>query len=95
MLLLVFVLQHEAEVLEDSLAMMPGLPSIPSKVVSSEEEFFDSDDVANSRPHSLPVMVQNPSFTESKLVMVPEGNMRREVRRRVPHSWLYKVVSIH
>ncbi|KAL8555000.1 hypothetical protein ACS0TY_002981 [Phlomoides rotata] len=83
--------KHEAGVLEDSLAMLPGLPSIPSKVVSSEEEFFDSDDVANSRPRSIPVMVQNPSFTESKLVMVPEGNMRREVRRRVPHSWLYKV----
>ncbi|KAL0375889.1 UNVERIFIED_CONTAM: hypothetical protein Scaly_0706500 [Sesamum calycinum] len=36
------------------------------KVGSSEEEFFDSDDVANSRPNSRLVVVQNPPFTESK-----------------------------
>ncbi|KAI3448401.1 hypothetical protein Pfo_005066 [Paulownia fortunei] len=82
--------KHETELLEDSLAL-PGLPSFPSKVGSSEEEFFDSDDVANSRLHSLPVVVQNPPFTESKLVMVPAGNARREARRRVPHSWLHKL----
>ncbi|KAL0387285.1 UNVERIFIED_CONTAM: hypothetical protein Sradi_2610300 [Sesamum radiatum] len=82
--------KHETELLEDSLAL-PGLPSFPSKVGSSEEEFFDSDDVANSRPNSRLVVVQNPPFTESKLVMVPAGNARREARRRVPHSWLHKL----
>ncbi|KAI3445515.1 hypothetical protein Pfo_002180 [Paulownia fortunei] len=82
--------KHETELLEDSLAI-PGLPSFPSKVGSSEEEFFDSDDMANSRPYSRPPMVQNPPFTESKLVMVPAGNMRREARRRVPHTRLYKL----
>ncbi|KAL6531499.1 hypothetical protein OROMI_027862 [Orobanche minor] len=82
--------KHETELLEDSFALS-GLPSFPSKVGSSEEEFFDSDDVANSRPHSRQVLVQNPSFTESKLVMVPTGNPRRETRTRIPHSWLHKM----
>ncbi|KAK6143805.1 hypothetical protein DH2020_024153 [Rehmannia glutinosa] len=82
--------KHETELLEDSLAL-PGLPSFPSKVGSSEEEFFDSDDVAISRPHSRPVLVQNPPFTEPKLVRVPAGNPRREARRCVPRSWLHKL----
>ncbi|KAK6121250.1 hypothetical protein DH2020_045024 [Rehmannia glutinosa] len=82
--------KHETELLEDSLAL-PGLPSFPSKVGSSEEEFFDSDDVAISRPHSRPVLVQNPPFTEPKLVRVPAGNPRRGARRCVPRSWLHKL----
>ncbi|KAL7124964.1 hypothetical protein ABFS83_14G084100 [Erythranthe nasuta] len=82
--------KNETDLLEDSLAL-PGFPSFPSKVGSSEEEYFDSDDVANSRPHSRPIMLQNPPFTDPKMVMVPTGNPRREVRRRVPHSWLHKL----
>lgn len=82
--------KHETELLEDSLAI-PGLPSFPSKVGSSEEEFFDSDDVANSRPPTRSPVVQNPPFTEPKLVMVPTGNMRREVGRRAPHLRLPKL----
>ncbi|KAH6774755.1 Enhancer of polycomb-like transcription factor protein [Perilla frutescens var. hirtella] len=82
--------KHEAELLEDSLAI-PGLPSFPSKVGSSEEEFFDSDDVANSRPPSRSPVVQNPLFNEPKLVMIPAGNMRREVGRRVTHVRLPKL----
>ncbi|XP_051132578.1 uncharacterized protein LOC127252447 [Andrographis paniculata] len=83
--------KHETELLEDSMAFH-GLPSFPSKVQSSEEEFFDSDDVANSRPRGRPIMVQNPPFTESKLVTVPVGTARPEARRRfMPHSWLNKL----
>ncbi|KAG8364001.1 hypothetical protein BUALT_Bualt19G0080900 [Buddleja alternifolia] len=82
--------KNDPDFLEDYLAL-PGLPSFPSKVGSSEEEFFDSDDVANSRPHVRPAPVQNPPFTESKLVMVPGGSTRREARRRVPQSWLHKL----
>ncbi|KAL3635192.1 hypothetical protein CASFOL_019739 [Castilleja foliolosa] len=85
--------KHETELLEDSLAL-PGLPSFPSKVVkvvSSEEEFVDSDDVANSRPHSRQVVVRTQTSTESKLVMVGPGNTRREPRRDVPHTWLHKL----
>lgn len=87
-------MQHETELLEDSLAI-PGLPSFPSKVGSSEEEFFDSDDVANSRPPTRSPVVQNPPFTEPKLVMVPTGNMRREVGRRAPHVRLPKLVRTY
>ncbi|GER54990.1 enhancer of polycomb-like transcription factor protein [Striga asiatica] len=79
--------QHETQLLEDSLAL-PGMPSFPSKAASSEEEFFDSDDVAtNSRPHSRQFVVRN----ESKRVMVPAGNGRQEARRRVSRSWLHKL----
>ncbi|KAG6408641.1 hypothetical protein SASPL_131659 [Salvia splendens] len=82
--------KHEAELLEDSLAI-PGLPSFPSKVGSSDDEFFDSDDVANSRPPGRSPIVQNSPFTDPKLVMVPSGNMRREAGRRGPHVRLPKL----
>ncbi|KAK4427528.1 Enhancer of polycomb-like protein 1 [Sesamum alatum] len=81
--------KHETHLLEESLALS-GLPSFPSKLGSSEED-FDSDDAASSRPlRQLPV-VQNPPFTESKGVMVPAGNVKRETRRRVPYTWLHKL----
>lgn len=85
--------KHETELLEDSLALAT-LPSFPSKFVSSEDEFVDSDDVSNSRPHSRPAMVPNPSFMDSRLAMPPAGNIRREFRRRhvnVPFTWLQKL----
>ncbi|KAL0422167.1 UNVERIFIED_CONTAM: Enhancer of polycomb-like protein 1 [Sesamum latifolium] len=81
--------KHETQLLEESLALS-GLPSFPSKLGSSEED-FDSDDVASSRPHRQPPVVQNPPFMESKRVMVPAGNVRRETRRRVPYTWLHKL----
>ncbi|KAK4402056.1 Enhancer of polycomb1 [Sesamum angolense] len=80
---------HETQLLEESLALS-GLPSFPSKLGSSEED-FDSDDVASSRPHRQPPVVQNPPFTESKRVMVPAGNVKRETRRHVPYTWLHKL----
>ncbi|KAL3814585.1 hypothetical protein ACJIZ3_015853 [Penstemon smallii] len=82
--------KHETELLEDCLSL-PGFPSFPSKVGSSEEEFFDSDDMANSRPHIRPALVQNPSYPEPKVVMVPTGHTRQIPRRRLPHSWLHKL----
>ncbi|KAL0289516.1 UNVERIFIED_CONTAM: hypothetical protein Scaly_2700700 [Sesamum calycinum] len=81
--------KHETQLLEESLALS-GLPSFPSKLGSSEED-FDSDDVASSRPHRQPPVVQHPPFTESKRVMVPAGNVKRETRRRVPYTWLHKL----
>ncbi|CDP17761.1 unnamed protein product [Coffea canephora] len=80
--------KNETELLEDSLAL-PGLPSFPSKVVSSEEEFVDSDDVANSRPHLRPVAAQNPPFMDSKLVMASAASTRRDVKRQ--NGWLNKL----
>ncbi|CAI9101440.1 OLC1v1038770C1 [Oldenlandia corymbosa var. corymbosa] len=83
--------KNETGLLEDSLAL-PGLPSFPSKVVSSEEEFVDSDDVANSRPRMRPAALQHPSFVDSKLGMASAVNMRREFKR--PNGWLNKLVSM-
>ncbi|XP_027158493.1 uncharacterized protein LOC113760122 [Coffea eugenioides] len=80
--------KNETELLEDSLAL-PGLPSFPSKVVSSDEEFVDSDDVANSRPHLRPVAAQNPPFMDSKLVMASAASTRRDVKRQ--NGWLNKL----
>lgn len=71
---------------------VPGLQSFPGKLGSSEDEFFDSDDVANGTSHSR---MQNSSFLEPKVAMVPAGNARREARRHVPHSWLHKLVLIY
>ncbi|KAL7235559.1 hypothetical protein ACSBR1_018950 [Camellia fascicularis] len=84
--------KHETELLEDSLAL-PGLPSFPGKFGSSEEEFMDSDDVANIRPpYTLPGAVQNMPFMDSKLVMVSAGSMKREFRRKnAPNGWLHKL----
>ncbi|CAK9141047.1 unnamed protein product [Ilex paraguariensis] len=84
-------MKHETELIEDSLAL-PGLPSFPCKVGSSEEEFVDSDDVANSRPRTRPAAVHNLPFVDSKLVMASAGVMKREFRRRhVPYGWLQKL----
>ncbi|KAK9293160.1 hypothetical protein L1049_021147 [Liquidambar formosana] len=83
--------KHETELLEDSLAL-PGFPPFPCKFGSSEEEFVDSDDVANSRLHTRPAALQNPLFMDSKPVMISSGGMRRELRgRHVPHGWLHKM----
>ncbi|KAA8545343.1 hypothetical protein F0562_020127 [Nyssa sinensis] len=83
--------KHETELLEDSLSL-PGFPSFPCKFGSSEEEFMDSDDVANSRPHTRSAAVQNLPFTDSKLVMVSVGSMKQEfTRRHVPYGWLHKL----
>lgn len=80
--------KNEAELLEDSLAL-PGLPSFPSKVISSEDEFVDSDDVANSCPQIRQVLVQNLPYADTKLVLASTGNMRRDARRQ--NGWLHKL----
>lgn len=86
------VFQNEPEFLEDSLSV-PGFPSFPSKFVSSEDEFVDSDDVSNSRPQTRPSMPQTTSVTDSKVVTTSNGNLKREFRRRqVPNGWLQKLV---
>ncbi|KAL8230036.1 hypothetical protein R6Q57_014936 [Mikania cordata] len=72
--------KNETELLEDSLAL-PGLPSFLSKLVSSEDEFMESDDFQHSRP-----TVQNHAL------MDPRVAMKREFRRPpVPSTWLHKL----
>ncbi|XP_057488181.1 uncharacterized protein LOC130780064 isoform X3 [Actinidia eriantha] len=83
--------KHETELLEDSLAL-PGFASFPGKFGSSEDEFMDSDDVSNSRPHTRPASVHNMPFTDSKLGMVSAGIMKCEFRRRnTPYGCLRKL----
>lgn len=83
--------KHETELLEDSL-VLPGFPPFSCKFGSSEEEYVDSDDLANSRPRTRPPAIQNPPFTDSNLVTVPSGSMKQEFRRRhVPQGWLHKM----
>ncbi|KAK6942278.1 Enhancer of polycomb-like, N-terminal [Dillenia turbinata] len=84
--------KHETELVEESLAF-PGFQPFSSKFGSSEDEFMDSDDVANSRPHVRPTAVQNSTLVDSKVVMVPAArSVKREVRRRPPqYSWLHKL----
>ncbi|PSS08431.1 Enhancer of polycomb like [Actinidia chinensis var. chinensis] len=83
--------KHETELLEDSLAL-PGFASFPGKFGLSEDEFVDSDDVSNSRPHTRPASVHNTPFTDSKLGMVSAGIMKCEFRRRnTPYGCLRKL----
>ncbi|KAJ8549819.1 hypothetical protein K7X08_033526 [Anisodus acutangulus] len=82
--------KNETELLEDTFTL-PEFPSFPSKVVSSEDEFADSDDPSISRPHGRHV-TQHVTFPDTKLVTVSPRIMRREFKRRhVPHGWLHKL----
>nr|GMC53262.1 Enhancer of polycomb like [Ipomoea batatas] len=83
--------KNETELLEDSFAL-PGFHSFQSKVGSSEDEFVDSDDVAVGRPYTRPSMVQSMPFTDSKMVAVSTGSVRRDFKRRqTPYGWLQKL----
>lgn len=82
--------QHETELLEDSLAL-PGYLPFSSKFGSSEEEFFDSDDVMTSRPRTRSAQV--PTSYDANLPMVPTISTKQELKRRyVPHEWPHKLV---
>ncbi|KAB1212751.1 Enhancer of polycomb-like protein 1 [Morella rubra] len=84
-------IKHETELLEDSLALS-GFPPFSCKFGSSEEEYVDSDELENSRPHARPPAIQNPPFTDSNLVTIPSGSMKQDFRRRpIPQGWLHKM----
>ncbi|KAL7001584.1 hypothetical protein U1Q18_002738 [Sarracenia purpurea var. burkii] len=81
--------KHETELLEDSLAL-PEFPSFPGKFRSSEEEFVDSDDVANCRPRTRSAAIRNVPFPDSRVVMVSSGSMKQEFRHRnIHYGWLH------
>ncbi|XP_050224182.1 uncharacterized protein LOC126673908 [Mercurialis annua] len=81
--------KHETELLDESL-VLPGFPPITSKFASSEDEFVDSDDLANSRPRIRPAAVQNPPFADS-ILTVPTGSMLEFRRRQASCGWLNKM----
>ncbi|XP_019176963.1 PREDICTED: uncharacterized protein LOC109172259 [Ipomoea nil] len=83
--------KNETELFEDSFALQ-GFHSFPSKVGSSEDEFVDSDDVGVGRPYARPSMVHSMPFTDSKMVAVSTGSIRRDFKRRqTPYGWLQKL----
>jgi hypothetical protein len=88
-----YIFQHETEFLEDNLALS-GFTPFTSKLVSSEEEFFDSDDVMTSRlPRPRSTAVQNLHPYDTNLPMVPTVSTKQELKRRhVPHGWPHKMV---
>ncbi|KAJ4950026.1 hypothetical protein NE237_026858 [Protea cynaroides] len=82
--------KHETQLVEDGLAL-PGFPPMSCKFGSSEDDFADSDDMANCRTRTRPSAAQSTPFTDSKLMMVPTGRVNRELRRRhLPHGWFQK-----
>ncbi|CAL5214397.1 unnamed protein product [Lathyrus oleraceus] len=84
--------KHETEFLEDNLALS-GFTPFSSKIVSSEEEFFDSDDVMTSLlPRSRSTAVQNLHPYDTNLPMVPSVSAKQELKRiHVPHGWPHKL----
>ncbi|XP_010913238.1 uncharacterized protein [Elaeis guineensis] len=82
--------KHQAQLVEDGFALS-GFPSNSWKFVSSEDDFFDSDDTTSGHRHAPSAALQKPPFTDSKLIVVPAGRMKHEMRRRpLPHRWLHK-----
>lgn len=72
---------------------LSGFTPFSSKLVSSEEEFFDSDDVMTSRlPRTRSNAVQNFHPYDSNMPMVPTVNTKQDLKRRlVPHGWPQKL----
>jgi len=87
--------QHETEFLEDNIALS-GFTPFTSKFVSSEEEYFDSDDVMINRlPRTRSTAVQYLPSHETNVPMVPAVSTKQEFRRRyVPHGWPHKLVNM-
>ncbi|XP_020972849.1 enhancer of polycomb homolog 2 [Arachis ipaensis] len=83
--------KHETKFLEDSLALSRLTP-YSSKFVSSEEEFFESDNMMTSHPHSRPSVVQiHPSY-DANPAMLPAAFSKQEFRRQhVPQGWPQKL----
>ncbi|KAI4297434.1 hypothetical protein L6164_037325 [Bauhinia variegata] len=80
--------KHETEFLEDTLAL-PGFPSFTSRFGSSEEEFFDSDDIMTGRARTRSSAIPNLSSYETNMPMV---STKLEFKRRyVPHGWPQKM----
>ncbi|KAK7340961.1 hypothetical protein VNO77_21680 [Canavalia gladiata] len=83
--------KHETEFLEDSLALS-GFSPFSSKLVSTDEEFFDSEDIMNIRPHTRPFAVQSLPSYDTNLPMVPAIYTKQEFKRRyVPQGWPHKL----
>lgn len=82
-------IQHETELLEDSLALS-GFPlSTSYRFGSSEDEFMDSDDPTTTQTLSRPSFTPHPRFNHSNLARAQAGSIKQEARRL---GWLHKLV---
>ncbi|KAJ8494216.1 hypothetical protein OPV22_015937 [Ensete ventricosum] len=80
--------KHEAQIVEDKIAL-PGL-QVTCKLASSEDDYMDSDDTTNGHPHAGLTSI-HPKYADSKLVMVPTGRIKRELKQRpTSNGWLQK-----
>ncbi|XP_058114422.1 uncharacterized protein LOC131257663 isoform X2 [Magnolia sinica] len=78
------------QLVEDGMALC-GLPLFSGRFGSSDDDFIDSDDMPNIWPRTQPATAQNPPSTDSKLMMVPMGHMKQELKRRpLLHEWLHR-----
>ncbi|KAK7295786.1 hypothetical protein RJT34_18698 [Clitoria ternatea] len=83
--------KHETEFLEDSLAL-PGFTPFSNKIVSTEEEFFDSEDIMTIRPQTRSSAVPGLPSYDTNLPMVPAVLTKQEFKRRyVPHGWPHRL----
>ncbi|KAG1363833.1 enhancer of polycomb-like protein 1 [Cocos nucifera] len=81
--------RHEVQLVKDGLALSGVLPN--SCKLGSSEDFMDSDDTTNGHRRAQSATVHNPPFTDSKLIVIPTGRMKREMMRRpLLHGWLDK-----
>ncbi|THU58548.1 hypothetical protein C4D60_Mb03t15510 [Musa balbisiana] len=80
--------KHEAQIVEDKIAL-PGL-QVTCKLASSEDDYMDSDDTTNGHPHAGLASI-HPKYADSKLVMVPTGRIKQELKQRpMSNGWLQK-----
>ncbi|KAG0475541.1 hypothetical protein HPP92_015227 [Vanilla planifolia] len=71
--------KHEAQLIDDGMAM-PGFQSISQKFGSSDDDFIDSDDARTGRLRTRDI--QNSSFMNPNLMLVPSSNMKRGFKGR-------------
>ena len=85
-------LQHETELLEDSLALS-GFPlSTACRFGTSEDdEFMDSDELTTTQTCTGPAFTPHPRYTESNIARAQAVNIKQEARR---HGWLHKLVTL-
>ncbi|KAJ6845231.1 enhancer of polycomb-like protein 2-like [Iris pallida] len=77
----------EAQLVEDGMTF-PVFPSNSCKFESSEDDIMDSDDATYGYPCVRPAMRQNHRSMDRKLVIVPPGRMKRELKQRtLEHKW--------
>ncbi|XP_077222893.1 uncharacterized protein LOC143856530 [Tasmannia lanceolata] len=82
---------HETRLVEDGM-VLPGFPFDPScRFGSSDDDFVDSDDMTTNSRRPATAAQNLPFLVDSKLMMIPSGRMKQELRqRRLRQGWLHR-----